>query len=85
MSKVVDELIYGCYRYNRQTTPRVTPEQWQACFDVPVEPMEERYQEEIRQKLECWLERAWVAACIPKPSAANRQFEVDRENRAVGE
>ena len=46
MSKVVDELIYGCYRYNRQTTPRVTPEQWQACFDVPVEPMEERYQEE---------------------------------------
>jgi hypothetical protein len=43
-AKVIDELIYRSYSYNRQRSPEITPEQWGIIFAHVVE-MEKRFQE----------------------------------------
>ncbi len=78
---VLDTLTYKCYRVNRERTPDIKPEEWQCCFDAPVGPMEVRYQAELGQRMNDLLERMHRN----QVSAASKQFEVDRENQAVGE
>lgn len=92
MSKenIVDSLLYACYAHNRNMTPSVTPEEWQACFDAPVGPMEARYQAEQAARFERWLVNAQnrieahaYAEHMAKVSPASKQFEVDRESGAL--
>lgn len=45
--ELIDELTYSCYRFNREESPNVTPEQWAAIFRN-VRAMEARYQRELR-------------------------------------
>ena len=50
MTRVINDLIYVAYRYNREKTPDVEPERWSAVFfDYDVPALEERYQRERSQ------------------------------------
>lgn len=42
---IIDELTYRSYAHNRQLSPQVTPERWQAIYPNALH-LEERYQEE---------------------------------------
>jgi hypothetical protein len=44
---IIDELTYRCYRYNRQRTPDITPNQWSTTLPN-VEAMEKRFQSEVK-------------------------------------
>ncbi len=44
--KLVDELTYTCYKYNRERSPDITPERWGRIF-ADVELLEQRYQSEL--------------------------------------
>lgn len=48
---IVNELIYRCYRFNREREPGVTPEQWGDIFDN-VEALEARLQRELEHEEE---------------------------------
>ncbi len=41
--KLVDELTYICYKYNRERSPDITPDQWGKIF-ANVDLLEQRYQ-----------------------------------------
>ena len=43
---LIEELAYANYRYNRQRSPSVTPEQWATVYGAITTQMEQRYQEE---------------------------------------
>ncbi len=43
---LVDECTYICYRYNRERSPDITPEQWGKIF-ANVEMLEQRYYGEL--------------------------------------
>lgn len=47
LDNLIDYLTYCNYRYNRDISPHITPEQWKTVFpsDV-VDAMEKKYQEE---------------------------------------
>ena len=47
--QLVSEATYTCYRYNRNRSPDVTPEQWGRIFPN-VELLEQQYREEILGK-----------------------------------
>ena len=42
---LIDELSYSCYKYNREQSPDITPEQWATTLPN-VGEMEKRFQEE---------------------------------------
>jgi hypothetical protein len=43
--QLTKELIYACYRYNRETAPHITPAAWASVLpNVPA--MERRYQQD---------------------------------------
>ena len=44
--KLIGELTYSCYKYNREIAPNTTPEQWKRIFSN-VDTMEKRLQDEI--------------------------------------
>jgi hypothetical protein len=86
LNNIVDSLMYACYAHNRSMNPEVKPEEWQTCFDAPIGPMEERYQDEMRQKMQDWLKRAcnrFYVFDVSGPTAANKSFERQREDDAV--
>lgn len=45
--KLVSEATYICYKYNRERSPSVTPEEWKVVFGN-TDAMEKRYQEESK-------------------------------------
>src|SRR5438477_4022727 len=50
---LIDELTYRCYRFNRKTSPVITPQQWASIF-TDTAAMEQRFQrEESRRASEC--------------------------------
>lgn len=46
---LIGEMTYISYKYNRERSPNITPEQWRCVFDN-TEAMEERYQREITRE-----------------------------------
>lgn len=44
--KVIDELTYASYAFNRKHSPAITPEKWGTIFDN-VLLLEERFQKEV--------------------------------------
>ena len=43
----IDELTYSCYKYNRDRSPDITPEQWGKIF-ANANILEQKYQQERR-------------------------------------
>ena len=41
--EIISELDYSCYRFNRQESPHVTPEQWAKIFGPSTQAMETRF------------------------------------------
>ncbi len=48
--KLVGELDYICYKYNRERTPEVTPDRWKLIFGNRVDILEPRYQAEYSKQ-----------------------------------
>lgn len=45
IGRTIYGMVYRCYKYNRDRSPDITPEQWKVVFDN-VDLMELRYQKE---------------------------------------
>jgi len=43
---VIEEATYYNYKWNRMSTPAVTPKEWEQVYGQAVEQMERRYQTE---------------------------------------
>ena len=50
--ELLDELTYMNYKYNRQRTPEITPEQWGKIYRN-VEALEARYQADLTNDSAC--------------------------------
>jgi len=44
--ELIDELTYTNYKYNRDRSPEITPEQWKVVYGGRITKMEARYQHE---------------------------------------
>ena len=44
--ELISELTYSCYRFNRQESPHVTPDQWAKIFGPQTMAMEKRFASE---------------------------------------
>jgi hypothetical protein len=44
--RLMDELTYSNYRYNRVLSPEITPERWERVYGPSAKEMEARFQKE---------------------------------------
>lgn len=54
---IVSELTYRSYAHNRRITPAVSAERWELVFGPNAKQMEQRFQDERKQKLYGGLNR----------------------------
>lgn len=49
-AQVISELTYSCYKFNRETFPETTSEQWAAIFGNKTDALEARFTAETTRR-----------------------------------